>query len=340
MSSKRTSLASLVGQVGAKPDAPAVPRPAAPAPVGGTVRLPLDRLANNPHNPRLTVRAVEEMADSLRERGVIQPLTVVTRKAFLAAHPGDGAAIGDAAYVVLDGNRRYMGARQAGLADVPVHVDDDLAADSDSILENALVAAVQHEALDPLDEARALQRLVEVHGSQRQVAKRLGKSNGFVSQRLTLLELTPELQQAVEEKAIPVEVARKVGRLAPEAQADAVRQELESRAQVPPKRPRASTDTPPVEPSEPEAVYAVNTPGETGGAAEGEVPAPRPEPAQGVYGVNTSTAAPSRDAAGPVMAPLLPGAPAEHNADVLMRALPPRELVAVIDVMLERMRAS
>jgi ParB family chromosome partitioning protein len=280
------------------------------------------------------------MADSLRERGVIQPLTVVSRVAFLAAHPDDAAVIGDADYVVLDGNRRYSGAKRAGLVDVPVHIDDDLAADADSILENALVAAVQHEALDPLDEAKALERLVEVHGSQRQVAKRLGKSSGFVSQRLALLDLTPELQQAVEQKALPVEVARKVGRLAPEAQAEAARQELEARVQAPPRSQRLAA----AERSsrEPQGAYAVSTLEEPAApatvVADREVPPPRPEPAQGAYGVSTLAAAPPEDNLEAVMTPLLPGAPAEHNAEVLLQVLPARELVAIIDVMLDRLR--
>lgn len=74
-------------------------------------------------------------------------------------------------------------------------------------LETTLTAAVQHEDLEPLDEPRALQRLVEVHGSQRAVARSLGKSSGWVTQRLALLNLTLELKQTVSEKTIPPDVA-------------------------------------------------------------------------------------------------------------------------------------
>ncbi|WP_267882707.1 ParB/RepB/Spo0J family partition protein [Streptomyces sp. NRRL S-813] len=127
----------------------------------------MQQLVRNPYNPRVEVKAIEDMADSLTGRGIIQPLTVVTRQAFLQAHPGQERALGNAEYVVVDGNRRLAGAELAGLDDVPVHIDDSFAQDADTLLETALTAAVQHEDLEPLDEAKALERLVQVHGSQR-----------------------------------------------------------------------------------------------------------------------------------------------------------------------------
>ncbi|MEU9671812.1 ParB/RepB/Spo0J family partition protein [Streptomyces bobili] len=187
MSSRAASFAAFAGQTSeplAKPTAAH----------NETPRVPVDRLAPNPYNPRATLAAIEEMADSLTGKGVIQPLTVVTRGAFLAAHPEHASDLEVADYVVVDGNRRLAGANLAGLDDLPVHVNDSLAEDADTLLETALTAAVQHEDLEPLDEARALQRLVEVHGSQRAVARSLGKSSGWVTQRLALLNLTPELR--------------------------------------------------------------------------------------------------------------------------------------------------
>nr|WP_237691328.1 ParB/RepB/Spo0J family partition protein [Streptomyces sp. SID7834] len=191
--------------------------------------MPISAIARNPYNPREELKAIEEMADSLTSRGIIQPLTVVTRSAFLAAHPGQDEALGTAQYVVVDGNRRLAGAKVAGIDDVPVHVDDSLAEDADTLLETALTAAVQHEDLAPLDEAKALQRLVEVHGSQRAVARSLGKSSGWVTQRLALLKLTPDLQQAVEDKKLPVEVARTVGQLPEQQQGGAAEAALAKR---------------------------------------------------------------------------------------------------------------
>lgn len=222
MSSRAASFAAFAGQAG---DPSASPTAAH----NGTLRVPVDQLASNPYNPRATLAAIEEMADSLTGKGIIQPLTVVTRDAFLEAHPEHASDLMTAEYVVVDGNRRLAGAKLAGLDDVPVHVDDSLAEDADTLLETALTAAVQHEALEPLDEARALQRLVEVHGSQRAVARSLGKSSGWVTQRLALLNLTPDLKQAVSDKTIPLDVARKVGQLPEQQQHSAAEQALEQR---------------------------------------------------------------------------------------------------------------
>ncbi|MFE2512668.1 ParB/RepB/Spo0J family partition protein [Streptomyces naganishii] len=237
MSSRAASFAAFAGQA---PTPPASPTAAH----NETPRVPVDQLAPNPYNPRATLAAIEEMADSLTGKGIIQPLTVVTRDAFLAAHPEHDSDLTTAHYVVVDGNRRLAGAKLAGLDDVPVHVDDSLAGDADTLLETALTAAVQHEDLEPLDEARALQRLVEVHGSQRAVARSLGKSSGWVTQRLALLNLTPELKQAVSEKTIPLDVARTVGQLPEQQQHSAAEEALKQRAAK--KRERTKkTELPP-----------------------------------------------------------------------------------------------
>ncbi|WP_242439020.1 ParB/RepB/Spo0J family partition protein [Streptomyces sp. CB00455] len=196
----------------------------------GTLRVALDALAHNPYNPREELKSVDDLADSLTSRGVIQPLAVVTRQAFLAAHPGHEGELGAASYVVVDGNRRLAAANLAGLDDVPVHMDDSLAKDADTLLETALTAAIQHESLDPLDEAKALERLVRVHGSQRAVARVLGKSSPWVTQRIALLKLTPELQKQVENRSLPVEIARNVGQLPVQQQQPAVEGALARRA--------------------------------------------------------------------------------------------------------------
>ncbi|MGW6261934.1 ParB/RepB/Spo0J family partition protein [Streptomyces sp. NPDC055085] len=228
MSSRAASFAAFAGQT-----TPAAGESSSPV----TPRVPLDQVAPNPYNPRVTFAAIEEMADSLTNKGVIQPLTVVTREAFLAAHPDGIHDLAAAQYIVVDGNRRFAGAKLAGLDDVPIHIDDTLAADADALLETALTAAVQHEDLEPLDEAKALERLVEVHGSQRAVARALGKSSGWVTQRLALLKLTPELKQAVEEKTLPVKIARTVGQLPEQQQQSAAQEALAQRAEA--KTPKA-----------------------------------------------------------------------------------------------------
>ncbi|MFJ8621044.1 ParB/RepB/Spo0J family partition protein [Streptomyces clavifer] len=260
LSSRAASFARFAGQ-----DAPPTPGNTGTEAVTASPRLPIDAIARNPYNPREELRAIEEMADSLTGRGIIQPLTVVTRSAFLAAHPGQDDALGTAQYVVVDGNRRLAGAKVAGIDDVPVHIDDSLADNADTLLETALTAAVQHEDLDPLDEAKALQRLVEVHGSQRAVARSLGKSSGWVTQRLALLKLTPDLQQAVEDKKLPVEVARTVGQLPEQQQGSAAEEALAKRELK--KRARK------------QGAYAVSTPAAPAADPEDKaVPTPAPAP--------------------------------------------------------------
>ncbi|MER6316612.1 ParB/RepB/Spo0J family partition protein [Streptomyces sp. NPDC001581] len=268
MSSRAASFARFSGQ----------DNPGAEQAVGGqagTLRVALDVLAHNPYNPREELKSVNDLADSLTSRGVIQPLTVVTRQAFLTAHPSHEDRLGQAAYVVVDGNRRLAAANLAGLDDVPVHVEDSLAQDADTLLETALTAAVQHENLDPLDEAKALQRLIHVHGSQRAVARALGKSSPWVTQRLALLKLTPELQEAVEARDLPVEIARNVGQLPAQQQQSAVEEALAKRSAAKQRKQAAST-----------GANAVSTP-----------PSPEPEdqPASSANAVSTPAAAPARD---------------------------------------------
>ena len=175
--------------------------------------VPLAQLAHNPFNPRVTLTEVQETADSLLERGQVQPITIITRQAFLNAHPDADDQIGAAAFVVIDGNRRLAAARLAGLEELRVDVNDDLAETAADILETALVANIQRADLAPLEEARALTQLMDTHGSLRQVARRVGKSHVWVGQRLALLNLTPELQEKVASREIPIEDGRTLGKL-------------------------------------------------------------------------------------------------------------------------------
>jgi ParB family chromosome partitioning protein len=261
MSSRAASFAAFSGQANTPVTGHSSPQ---------TPKVPVDQLAANPYNPRATLAAIEEMADSLASRGIIQPLTVVTREAFLAAHPDHASDLASANYVVVDGNRRLAGAKLAGLDDAPVHVDDTLAQDADTLLETALTAAVQHEDLEPLDEAKALERLVEVHGSQRAVARALGKSSGWVTQRLALLKLTPELKKALEDKTLPVKVARTVGQLPERQQQSAADEALAQRAKQKSESARKPKSAYPV--SAPTASTPTAPQGETASPPDGTAP--------------------------------------------------------------------
>ncbi|WP_331735006.1 ParB/RepB/Spo0J family partition protein (plasmid) [Streptomyces sp. NBC_00597] len=288
------------------------------APTSGVApsEVPIEALAHNPFNLREDLTELDELAQSLVSRGQLQPLAVATRMAFMEAHPGQTDGLGRAPYVVIDGNRRLAAAQLAGLKTMHIHVNDALSASAADILESALIANVHRVDVAPMDQARALQELVEVHGSQAQVAKRLGKTGAWVSQRLALLNLTPSLQEKVDTGELKVEPARRIGRLPQEHQEAAADESLNA---VNP--PRQRTHTPPP------TVNAVNAP------APAPAPAPRPTPPP---------------APAPAPAPAEPTAPAtpritiatdspETIADALTAHLTPDDLKAVTELLMLRL---
>lgn len=143
----------------------------------GQRRVPLEFLRPNPRNPRrmFTPEQLEELAASVRERGVIQPILV-------RAAPGTPDR-----YEIIAGERRWRAAQQAGLHEVPIVVAD--ASDRES-LELAIVENVQRTDLNPLEEALGFQRLVDEFGHKpEEVAKVVGKSRSHVANMLRLLKL-------------------------------------------------------------------------------------------------------------------------------------------------------
>ncbi|MFD8287331.1 ParB/RepB/Spo0J family partition protein [Streptomyces lavendulae] len=275
------------------------------APTSGVVppsEVPIDALAHNPFNLREDLTDLAELAESLTVRGQLQPLAVATRMAFMEAHPGATDGLGRAPYVVIDGNRRLAAAHLAGLKTIQIHVNDSLSASAADILESALIANVHRVDVAPMDQARALQELVDVHGSQAQVAKRIGKTAAWVSQRLTLLNLTPTLQEKVETGELKVEPARRIGRLPQEEQAAAADESLST--VNPPRqrtRPAPPTTTPPQPP--------------TPALAASPAPSPSPAPAPRI---TISTHSP------------------ETIADALTAHLTPDDLKAVTELLLTR----
>ncbi|MFI9834770.1 ParB/RepB/Spo0J family partition protein [Streptomyces sp. NPDC051913] len=237
-------------------------------------RLPVTRISPNPENPRTSLGDLTELADSLKEHGQKQAITVMNRDAYLKANPARANDLEpDTTHVVVDGSSRLAAARDAGLTHLNVMVDDEQGSDGDAILESALVANIHRNDLDPLDEAKALQRLLAIHGSQVKLAKRLSKSQGWVSQRLALLNLNPELQAAVGEE--PVELLRSVAKESHDRQAAALeelkaeraRKEAERRVPPPAAVPAptpvpapAAEAAPASAPAEPVASPVVNEP--------------------------------------------------------------------------------
>ncbi|MFF5707129.1 ParB/RepB/Spo0J family partition protein [Streptomyces sp. NPDC012794] len=273
------------------------------APTSGVVppsEVPIDALAHNPFNLREDLTDLDELAQSLAVRGQLQPLAVATRLAFMEAHPGQTDGLGRAPYVVIDGNRRLAAAQLAGLKTMHIHVNDALSASAADILESALIANVHRVDVAPMDQARALQELVEVHGSQAQVAKRIGKTAAWVSQRLTLLNLTPELQGKVETGELKVEPARRIGRLPQEEQAAAATENIQA---VNPPRQRTRPA--------PRTVNGVNAADAAGTPAPGTPPTPAPR-------LTISTHSP------------------ESIADALTAHLTPDDLKAVTELLMQR----
>jgi ParB family chromosome partitioning protein len=146
-------------------------------------RVPIGAIVPNPYQPRglFEEGPLNELAESIREHGLIQPVIVTPR--------------GDSSLIVA-GERRWRAARIAGLKELPVivlHLNDQ------QVLEYALVENLQRENLNPMEEARAYRTLIEDFGlSQEQVATRVGKGRPTVANSLRLLKLPLEYQQDVE----------------------------------------------------------------------------------------------------------------------------------------------
>jgi ParB family chromosome partitioning protein len=153
-------------------------------PRSGVVQIPVDLIAPNPRQPRRNFDPGElsELADSMREHGVIQPLIV----------SNDRQREG---YVLIAGERRLMAAREAGLQEVPAILRE---ADDQQRLELALIENVQRADLNPLEAAEAFRQLSEDFNlSHEEIAARVGKSRTAVTNTLRLLKLEASVQQAL-----------------------------------------------------------------------------------------------------------------------------------------------
>ncbi|MGW6569718.1 ParB/RepB/Spo0J family partition protein [Streptomyces sp. NPDC054975] len=192
------------------------------APTEGAIppqELPVSAISLNPDNPRRNLGDLTDLGNSMRDHGQKTAISIMSRFAYLEGNPGREADLEPGTrYVVIDGNSRLAAAREAGLQTIKVMVDDGLGSNSDEILESALVANIHRNDLDHLDEARALEQLLKIHGTQEALAARLHRSQPWVSGRLALLKLTPELQHRLESGEESADLLRKVGNKKPEQQ--------------------------------------------------------------------------------------------------------------------------
>lgn len=154
-------------------------------------------LAENPANP--AARATEDLTDlaeSIREIGIVQALTVVPATDWLEHHPDHREAVGEARYVLMAGHRRRAAALLAGRSDAPIMVRPELA--SAGLTDVQLHENLHRLALTPLQEARAYAAKVDEGFSQREISRAVKVSQGQVAKRLSLLQLPPEVQAAVD----------------------------------------------------------------------------------------------------------------------------------------------
>ena len=146
--------------------------------------LPISQVESYAGQPRKSFdqEKLEELAESIRQHGIIQPLTV--RK------------LSSGYYQIIAGERRWRAARLAGLTEVPAVI---IEADDRKAMELAMIENLQREDLNPMEEAEGYKTLVENYGmTQEQAAQRVGKSRSAVANALRLLALSPALRQMVE----------------------------------------------------------------------------------------------------------------------------------------------
>ena len=173
----------------------------------GSLSLPISQVESCSSQPRkhFDEASLAELAASIQEHGIIQPLTV--RK------------LASGYYQIIAGERRWRAARLAGLSEVPVIV---IEADDRKAAELAMIENLQREDLNPMEEAAGFQSLIETyHMTQEEAATRVGKSRSAVTNALRLLSLTPSVRKLVEEGKLSAGHARALLPLSPAVQESA-----------------------------------------------------------------------------------------------------------------------
>jgi ParB family transcriptional regulator, chromosome partitioning protein len=219
---QRTNLASLAGAVG---DHSPVEQSITRAP---TRSAPLSQLTPNPRNPRDDVSDLDDLASITDIQ--LQPAVVVSRAAYQRLYPDDEIST---RWVVINGCRRLAAAHKYGRADLEIIVKDEIARDKATLITAAISENIDRTDFDVIEEARAVEALVQVCGRADAAAARLRKTEGWVSQRRALLDLAPELQVALRHGEMAIRVARSIARLPTEEQVAAwlaAQQEAEDRA--------------------------------------------------------------------------------------------------------------
>ncbi|MBR2318333.1 MAG: ParB/RepB/Spo0J family partition protein [Bacteroidaceae bacterium] len=175
-------------------------RPAATSSIG---EIGIEQIHANPNQPRreFNEEALQELADSIKELGVIQPITLRKEN--------------DGSYMIIAGERRFRASQLAGKSTIPAYI---LNANDKDTMEMALIENIQREDLNPLEIALAYQQLIEQHNlSQEQLSKRVGKGRATIANFLRLLKLPGNIQVALKEKRIDMGHAKALLALASHA---------------------------------------------------------------------------------------------------------------------------
>lgn len=179
-------------------------------------------VVGNPANPRLDEDYTDadpefrELKAAMKEIGQLQPVAVVSRTAYERAEPEIVAGLEPglrdrfraADWIVITGNRRLAAARQLGWTRIDIRVQDQLGDEGGRIDDAVIIENIHRKNLAPIKEAEFLKRMVDKYGSQDKVAERIGKSQMYVSHRLSLLKLAPEIQEQVDTRALKLKEAR------------------------------------------------------------------------------------------------------------------------------------
>jgi ParB family chromosome partitioning protein len=205
-------LGSAARQARTAPELKAVPAPdVAGSPASGALcTLPVDVIERGAYQPRVDMHqeSLQDLADSISVQGVVQPIVV--------------RSTGENRYEIIAGERRWRAAQMAGLHEIPAMVRE---VDDRSAIAIALIENIQRENLNPLEEARALERLInEFELTHEQAAEAVGRSRAAVSNMLRLLDLNDSVKKMLEDGKLEMGHARALLALGGAKQIEAARQ--------------------------------------------------------------------------------------------------------------------
>ncbi|MFE3608239.1 ParB/RepB/Spo0J family partition protein [Streptomyces goshikiensis] len=214
----------------------------------GLAELSLTAISPNPDNPREELEGIAGLAESIRTFGLLQPLIVVRREAFVQGQPGIADALqSEATHVVIDGHRRLAAAAEANLETVPVIIQEDASASEENVLGVTFITQFHAMRLSPLAQSAIVKSLISLHGSQEAVAEVLGITQSRVSQILSFNRLSDELQAGLAAGTYSAEDVKSLGRRSPELQKEIADERRVKRQ----RRKTAKVDAPASSPASP-----------------------------------------------------------------------------------------